>query len=112
MNDLTLRYLPTDDAQRLVLHNEIHTRPSATFGLPALLVYVAVLNSEVSVADEFAHLQYLSMDLLVRRISYCVEAFSERQSGVLQSLHTQVEIPSFPLIRKELLVSYHLLIEL
>ncbi len=59
MNDSTSRYIPADDAQRLVLHNEIHTRPSATFGLPALLVYVAVLNSEISLADEFAHLQQL-----------------------------------------------------
>ena len=61
MNDSTSRYIPTDDAQRLVLHNEIHTRPSATFRLPALLVYVAVLNAEVSAADEFAHLQQLPL---------------------------------------------------
>ncbi len=51
--------LPIDDAQRVLLHNEIHTRPSATFSLPALIVYVAVLNSKVSIKEEFAHLQLL-----------------------------------------------------
>jgi hypothetical protein len=61
MNNSTSRYIPTDDAQRLLLHDEIHMRPSATIGLPALLVYVAVLNSEVSVRDEFAHLKQLPM---------------------------------------------------
>jgi len=44
-------YLPPSDSQRLVLHNEIHTRPSATFKLPALVVYVAVLNGVVDAAD-------------------------------------------------------------
>ncbi len=50
-------YLPPSDSQRLVLHNEIHTRPSATFKLPALVVYVAVLNAEVSISDECQHLR-------------------------------------------------------
>ena len=50
-------YLPPSDSQRLVLHNEIHTRPSATFKLPALVVYVAVLNAEVSISDECRHLR-------------------------------------------------------
>ena len=51
MNDTLSKYLPADDAQRVLLHNEIHTRPSATFRLPALVVYVAVLNSKVSIAE-------------------------------------------------------------
>ena len=59
MNQTISRYLPADDAQRLVLHDEIHTRPSATFKLPALIVYVAVLNRSVSQAMEWAHLQKL-----------------------------------------------------
>jgi uncharacterized membrane-anchored protein len=53
------KHLPVNDAQRLLLHNEIHTRPSATFKLPALVVYVAVLNSHVSTAEEFEHLKRL-----------------------------------------------------
>jgi uncharacterized membrane-anchored protein len=52
-------FLPIDDSQRVVLHNEIHTRPSATFKLPSLIVYVAVLNASVSTSDECAHLQLL-----------------------------------------------------
>ena len=54
------RYLPPDDVQRVVLHDEIHTRPSATFKLPALIVYVAVLNQGLDHAAEWAHLQALS----------------------------------------------------
>jgi len=60
MNPSNSMYLPSDDDQRLVLHNEIHTRPSATFKLPALIVYVAVLNAGVRIADELTHLQNLS----------------------------------------------------
>ncbi len=59
MNEQLSKHLPINDAQRLLLHNEIHTRPSATFKLPALVVYVAVLNSNVSTAEEFEHLQRL-----------------------------------------------------
>ena len=53
-------YLPPSDSQRLALHNEIHSRPSATFKLPALVIYVAVLNAKVSIADECQHLRLLS----------------------------------------------------
>lgn len=53
-------YLPADDTQRMVLHNEIHTRPSATFKLPSLIVYVAVLNAGVSPSQECEHLKLLA----------------------------------------------------
>jgi len=59
MNQTITRYLPADDAQRIVLHDEIHTRPSATFKLPALIVYVAVLNKDVDKMSELTHLQQL-----------------------------------------------------
>lgn len=59
MNNSNSMYLPENDGQRLVLHNEIHTRPSATFKLPALIVYVAVLNSDLAVEDELRHLKAL-----------------------------------------------------
>lgn len=52
--------LPTEDTLRTLLHNEIHTRPSANVNLPALVFYVAVLNANVSVQDELAHLRLLS----------------------------------------------------
>jgi uncharacterized membrane-anchored protein len=51
--------LPADDALREVLHNEVHARPSARIRLPALVVFVAVLNEGVSREDECAHLQRL-----------------------------------------------------
>ena len=59
MNEQLSKHLPVNDAQRLLLHNEIHTRPSATFKLPALVVYAAVLNADVSPTEEFEHLQQL-----------------------------------------------------
>lgn len=51
--------LPPEDALRVDLHNEVHARPSARVRLPALVVYVAVLNEGVSKAQEFQHLRRL-----------------------------------------------------
>lgn len=51
--------LPPDDAQRRVLHDEVHARPPARIRLPALVVYVAVLNDGVSREMECAHLRQL-----------------------------------------------------
>ena len=59
MNEITSRFLPQDDAQRSELHNEVHARPSARVRLPALIVYVAVLNAGVSREQEWAHLRLL-----------------------------------------------------
>jgi uncharacterized membrane-anchored protein len=53
------RQLPPDAELRANLHNEVHARPAARIRLPALVVYVAVLNDGVSRADELAHLQCL-----------------------------------------------------
>ena len=52
-------FLPTDDLLRTVLHNEVHARPSARMRLPALIVYVAVLNAGVTREQECAHLRCL-----------------------------------------------------
>ncbi len=51
--------LPPDDALRELLHNEVHARPAARIKLPALLVYIAVLNEGVTRAEECAHLRLL-----------------------------------------------------
>jgi len=51
--------LPPDDALRTALHDEVHARPSALVTLPALIVYVAVLNQGVSREQEYAHLRQL-----------------------------------------------------
>ncbi len=53
------RHLPTDDPQRQELHDEVHARPTARIRLPALVVYVAVLNDGIGRDDERAHLQRL-----------------------------------------------------
>ncbi len=53
------RFLPADDAQRDMLHNEVHARPPARIRLPALVVYVAVLNEGVSREQELEHLRRL-----------------------------------------------------
>lgn len=51
--------LPPDDAERSALHNELHARPTARIHLPALVIYVAVLNEGVSREQECEHLRRL-----------------------------------------------------
>ena len=64
-------FLPPDDALRTVLHNEVHARPSARVRLPALIVYVAVLNDGITREAECAHLRGLpgQQDLTVESLS-------------------------------------------
>ncbi|MCH9638324.1 MAG: DUF3422 domain-containing protein [Betaproteobacteria bacterium] len=52
-------FLPPTDPQRALLHNVVHTRPSQHIHLPALVVYVAVLNDGVTLEQECAHLRQL-----------------------------------------------------
>lgn len=59
MNEMNARYLPLDDEQRHQLHNEVHARPSARVRLPALVVYVAVLNDGIGREQEWTHLKRL-----------------------------------------------------
>jgi uncharacterized membrane-anchored protein len=56
MNEITSRFLPQEDALRRELHNEVHARPSARVRLPALIVYVAVLNTGIPREQEWTHL--------------------------------------------------------
>lgn len=51
--------LPGDDALRAQLHNEVHARPQARIRLPALVIYVAVFNQDVSRERECEHLRQL-----------------------------------------------------
>jgi uncharacterized membrane-anchored protein len=51
--------LPPDDPQREELHNEVHARPPARIRLPALIVYVAVLNEGITREQECEHLRRL-----------------------------------------------------
>ena len=51
--------LPPDDALRSTLHDEVHARPPARIRLPALVVFVAVLNDGVDRDAECAHLRRL-----------------------------------------------------
>ena len=53
------RALPPDDPQRLELHDEVHTRPTARIRMPARVVSVAVLHEGIGRDDECAHLQRL-----------------------------------------------------
>ena len=53
-------FLPPDDPQRALLHNEVHARPPARVRLPALIVQVAVLNAGVSREQECEHLRRLT----------------------------------------------------
>ncbi len=71
MNEMNARYLPLDDDQRRQLHNEVHARPSARVRLPALIVYVAVLNEGVAREQEWQHLKNLPghADLALARLN-------------------------------------------
>ncbi len=71
MNEMNARYLPLDDEQRRQLHNEVHARPSARVRLPALVVYVAVLNDGIGREQEWAHLKRLPghADLALERLN-------------------------------------------
>jgi uncharacterized membrane-anchored protein len=51
--------LPPDDPLRTALHNEVHARPAARVRLPALVTFVAVLNADVTRAQECEHLRSL-----------------------------------------------------
>jgi uncharacterized membrane-anchored protein len=51
--------LPPDAAERFVLHDEVHARPTARIRLPALVLQVVVLNDGVSIERELEHLQRL-----------------------------------------------------
>lgn len=65
-------HLPIDDDLRLELHNEVHARPPARIRLPALVVFVAVLNKDVSRAQECEHLRRLprQADLTVDELQH------------------------------------------
>ncbi len=57
--EFLLRLLPQDAAQREIVHNEVHARPTVTIPLPALVVYIALLNENVSREQECQHLRLL-----------------------------------------------------
>jgi uncharacterized membrane-anchored protein len=69
-SNASTRLAPPDDALRATLHNEVHARPSARIRLPALIIYVAVLNEGVTREQECAHLRLLpgQQDLLPARL--------------------------------------------
>ncbi len=52
-------FIPADDALRLTLHNEVHSRPTAEVSLPAIVHYVAVFNDGVTSEQACQHLQQL-----------------------------------------------------
>ena len=55
--------LPVDDPLRVVLHNEVHARPSARIRFPAFIVLVGVFNEGVSREQEWEHLKRLKPDV-------------------------------------------------
>lgn len=54
-----LRLLPEDASQRAIVHNEVHARPTVAIRLPALVVYIALLNENVAREQECQHLRLL-----------------------------------------------------
>ena len=68
--------------QRGLLHNEVHARPPARIRMPALVVYVAVLNTGVSRAAECAHLQRLFDRLLRFNVAGFINQYRDLQGAV------------------------------
>jgi uncharacterized membrane-anchored protein len=54
-----ITWLPANDPQRALLHNEVHARPPARIHLPALVTYVAVFNAGLTREEECEHLRRL-----------------------------------------------------
>ena len=54
-----VRLLPADAAQRAIVHNEVHARPTVAIRLPTLVVYAAMLNDNVTREQECQHLRLL-----------------------------------------------------
>lgn len=100
MTEPSIFKLPADFASRSVLHNEIHTRPSANIELPALIFYVAVINANVTVQDELQHLQQLpsQSDLPFEKLrtNFCQLQFSTHT--LIWERHT--EFTRYTLIQK------------
>jgi uncharacterized membrane-anchored protein len=63
-----MNLLPLDDPLRLVLHNEVHARPSARIRLPAFIVLVGVFNDGVSREQEWEHLKQLQPQLTLEEV--------------------------------------------
>ena len=57
--NISAHHLPENDAERFLVHYEVHARPSARIQLPALVIYVAVMNAGVSREREHQHLSLL-----------------------------------------------------
>lgn len=51
--------LPDNDPQRVLLHNEVHARPSQRIRLPALVIYVVAINDGITREQECEHLRHL-----------------------------------------------------
>lgn len=54
-----VRLLPADASQRSIVHNEVHARPTLAINLPALVVYIAMVNEGVTREQECQHLRLL-----------------------------------------------------
>jgi uncharacterized membrane-anchored protein len=57
--DASSAWLPINDPQRALLHNEVHARPPARIHLPALVTYVGVSHTDVTREQAWAHLRQL-----------------------------------------------------
>ncbi|MDB5797350.1 MAG: hypothetical protein JWP36_1252 [Paucimonas sp.] len=55
----SMALLPPADPLRVIVHDEVHARPPARIRLPALVMFVAVLNDGVERAQECEHLNRL-----------------------------------------------------
>lgn len=92
-------WLPPDDLQRFLLHNEVHTRPSQRIYVPALVVNIAVMNNEVSLEQEYDHLCCLpsQQEISIEQLKYNFLRLKLQDSILRWERHT--EFTSYTLVQ-------------
>ncbi len=91
--------LPPDDLQRRALHNEVHARPTARIRLPALVVYVAVLNEGISREQECEHLRRLPGQLALTTDSLAVNFLRLRLDGYTVKWERHTEFTRYSIVQ-------------
>ena len=91
--------LPSTDPQRFLLHNEVHARPSQRIHMPALVVYVAVINEKITLEQESEHLSRLSSKKKINIEHLQDNFFCLRLQGYTLRWERHTEFTSYSLIQ-------------
>ena len=99
LDGLITALLPPDDVQRRALHNEVHARPTARIRLPALVVYVAVLNDGISREQECEHLRRLPGQAVLKTEHLAVNFLRLRLDGYTVKWERHTEFTRYSIVQ-------------